>query len=382
MLFPSHGRRARRLRSGARFGEHQPDTKRRRSIGRRPGLFKCVFEGFFRKSDNPVEKLDGICARRLARRTADGSDNQRIADDKAHIRILLHPLNTFWVNKPLHGWYRHSLMSTENPPNSGISDPPDDVSGAAWLTVDDRPVFGVWRTPKVAGKPALVFLHDGLGSVGTMRRFPEQTGAAMGLPSFVFDRLGYGRSDREEKFPTDFMGEAADHLERVLDAAGIENCCLVGHSDGGTVALLHGARYRGRVRAIVTIAAHVRRDELTYGQVMRHNEMFEAGEIPDWMERFHGSRAAHLMKCWTDVWQKTLYDSWDISDEVAGIEAPLMSIQGSEDAYGLPSQLESIGNAVSHARIEMIDGLGHFPQLEDSERVVGLVKGFLEPYCR
>jgi pimeloyl-ACP methyl ester carboxylesterase len=178
------------------------------------------------------------------------------------------------------------------------------------------------------------------------------------------------------------MGEAADHLERVLDAAGIDDCCLVGHSDGGTIALLHGARYRGRVRAIVTIAAHVRRDELTYGQVMRHQEMLRDGEIPDWMERFHGDRAAHLLRCWTEVWQRTLYDSWDISGEIAAIEAPLMSIQGTGDAYGLPGQLESIGAAVPHARVEMIDGLGHFPQLEDPERVVGMVQGFLEPYCR
>jgi pimeloyl-ACP methyl ester carboxylesterase len=115
---------------------------------------------------------------------------------------------------------------------------------------------------------------------------------------------------------------------------------------------------------------------------MRHSEMYRAGDIPDWMERFHGDRATHLLQCWTEVWQRTLYDSWDISAEISAIQAPLLSIQGTEDAYGLPSQLESIASAVSHARTEMIEGLGHFPQLEDPERVVGMVQGFLEPYCR
>ena len=273
-------------------------------------------------------------------------------------------------------------MTTPTIPVSGISDPPDDVAGATWLDVRGRPIFGVWRTPPQDGRPALVFLHDGLGSVGTMRKFPEQTGTETGLPAFVFDRLGYGRSDREEEFPADFMGGAADFLEDVLAAADIDDCVLVGHSDGGTVALLHGARYRGRVRAIVTIAAHVRRDELTYGQVLRHNEMYREGDIPEWMTRFHGDNAAHLLKCWTEVWQKTLYDSWDISDEIATIQAPLMSLQGSEDAYGLPSQLESIARAVPHARTEMIDGLGHFPQLEDPVQIVARIKDFLEPYCR
>ena len=100
------------------------------------------------------------------------------------------------------------------------------------------------------------------------------------------------------------------------------------------------------------------------------------------MERFHGDRAAHLLKLWTDVWQKTLYDTWDIGSEIASIEAPLLSIQGRDDAYGLPSQLESIASAVSHARVEMIYGLGHFPQLEDPDRIVAMLKEFLEPYCR
>ena len=115
---------------------------------------------------------------------------------------------------------------------------------------------------------------------------------------------------------------------------------------------------------------------------MRHSEMYRAGDIPDWMERFHGDRATHLLQCWTEVWQRTLYDSWDISAEILAIQAPLLSIQGTEDAYGLPGQLASIGAAVPHAHTEMIEGLGHFPQLEDPERVVGMVQGFLESYCR
>ncbi|PPR12114.1 MAG: 2-succinyl-6-hydroxy-2,4-cyclohexadiene-1-carboxylate synthase [Alphaproteobacteria bacterium MarineAlpha11_Bin1] len=263
-----------------------------------------------------------------------------------------------------------------------ISDPPEGVAGATWLTVRGRQIFGVWRTPPEVGKPALVFLHDGLGSVGTMREFPGHAGTELGLPTFVFDRFGYGRSDPEPEFPVNFMSHAADTLEEVLAVAGIEDCCLVGHSDGGTIALLHGARYRGRVRAIVTIAAHVRRDRLTYDQVLRHKEMYQDGNIPEWMPRFHGENAAHLLKCWTEVWQKTLYDTWDISREISAIEVPLMSLQGSEDAYGLPSQLKSIGRAVKHAETEMIEGLGHFPQLEDRPRIVGYIKDFLDPYCR
>ena len=124
------------------------------------------------------------------------------------------------------------------------------------------------------------------------------------------------------------------------------------------------------------------RDELTYGQVLRHHKMYQEGTIPDWMVRFHGDRAAHLLRCWSEVWQKTLYDSWDICEEIRDINVPLLAMQGSDDAYGLPSQLDGIKCAVPTAEIEMINGLGHFPQLEDPEKVVTRISRFLGLYCR
>ena len=255
------------------------------------------------------------------------------------------------------------------------------VSEAVRLRVGGREVFGVWSKPKIKKKPVIVFLHDGLGSVGTMRSFPRKVGAAIQLPTFVFDRFGYGRSDHEEVFPDDFMGEASHDLEEVLSAAKIDDCILVGHSDGGTVALLHGARYPTRTRAIITIAAHVRRDKLTYDQVLRHNQMYIEGKIPDWLVRFHGARAPHLLKCWTEVWQKTLYDYWDISDEISLIEIPVLAMQGAEDTYGLSSQLNSIEQSIPRSEVQLIEGLGHFPHLENPRKLISLIKEFLSPYC-
>ncbi len=49
----------------------------------------------------------------------------------------------------------------------------------------------------IAGPPArpcLVFLHEGLGSVGQWRDFPQRLCAATGCPGLVYDRLGHGRS--------------------------------------------------------------------------------------------------------------------------------------------------------------------------------------------
>ena len=79
-------------------------------------------------------------------------------------------------------------------PTSNVLEPPADVAGATWLNVCGRSIFGVWRSPRKARRTALVFLHDGLGSIGTMRGFPNQIATELDLPAFVLDRPGYGRS--------------------------------------------------------------------------------------------------------------------------------------------------------------------------------------------
>lgn len=248
-----------------------------------------------------------------------------------------------------------------------------------FLNVDGAQIYAEWVRPRVPGKPVLVFLHDGLGSIQTMRSFPTALSDACGMGGFVYDRLGYGRSDRLDSFPTLFMEDAADRLPRVLEKAGIDDCILVGHSDGGTIALLYGATIPPGVRAVATVAAHVRVDRLTKGQIERHADMVARGDIPGWMERFHGDRAAHLMGCWADTFLHPTYDTWDISNLIAPMRCPLLSLQGSEDAYGLPDQLDWIRTAVPHADARLIDGLGHFPHVEAPEQMLEVIVPFLCP---
>lgn len=248
-----------------------------------------------------------------------------------------------------------------------MSDQPASAPRALPLTVDGVRYHAEWRREPMPGKPVLVFLHDGLGSVETLRRFPEILADRLGLGAFAYDRWGYGRSDVCPAFPALFMEDAAERLEPILAEAGIADAVLVGHSDGGTVALLHAARHPGRVRAVVTMAAHVRRDDLTYAQVLRHQKMVDDDAVPAWMARFHGDRAKHLLACWAAVWQRPMYDTWDISPAIRTIRAPLLSIQGADDAYGRPDQLDRIKAAVPHAQTVLVPGLGHFPHVEDPE---------------
>jgi len=245
------------------------------------------------------------------------------------------------------------------------------------LLVDGVRIHAEWRRPPVAGKPALVFLHDGLGSVETLRQLPEMVADRLGLGAFAYDRIGYGRSDAGFPWPTFFMEAAAKLLPRILDAAGIGDCVLIGHSDGGTVALLYAATAPERVRAAVTISAHIFLDRLTNEQLARHAKMVADGEIPSFMTRFHGARGRDVLAAWTGALAHPGYAGWDLRATIRGIRAPLLALQGADDAYGLPKQIEGIKEAVPHAEVELMPGLGHFPHVEDPERIAARVAAFV-----
>src|SRR5215813_8233917 len=46
-----------------------------------------------------------------------------------------------------------------------------------------------------AGRPTLVFLHEGLGSVAMWRTFPGELAHATNCNAIVYSRYGYGNSD-------------------------------------------------------------------------------------------------------------------------------------------------------------------------------------------
>jgi len=247
------------------------------------------------------------------------------------------------------------------------------------LTIDGARIYGEWRREPVPGHPVLVFLHDGLGSVENWRAFPDMLADALGLGAFAYDRLGYGRSDGRDPWPGDFMTQSAHRLPLILHAAGITDFILIGHSDGATVALDHATTAPSGLRAVVSLAAHVKRDPRAYGGLIDFIETARSGDLPDWLGRFHGDRGAQILTEWTGCWKRTLDAGWDISPSLKTIVAPLFAAQGIDDQWADPLQIDAIAENAPHAETRMLDGFGHFPHLEDPAALVELVAGFLRP---
>ena len=75
----------------------------------------------------------------------------------------------------------------------------------------------------------------------------------------LFDKRGTGMSDRVANRDLPTLEERMDDVRAVMDAAGSERAALLGHSEGGPMAMLFAATYPERTTALITIGAYARR---------------------------------------------------------------------------------------------------------------------------
>jgi pimeloyl-ACP methyl ester carboxylesterase len=195
--------------------------------------------------------------------------------------------------------------------------------------------------PGEDGKPSLVLLHEGLGSVGLWRGFPERLAAATNSRTIAFSRYGHGQSDPPPKprTPTFMHEEALEVLPELVAKLGIHEPLLVGHSDGASIALIYAAQHP--VTAVVAIAPHVFVEDMCLAEIRQTKQTFETTDLRERMGRHHRDPDAAFYG-WNDVWLHPEFPQWNIEGELEQIGAPLLLIQGTKDQYGTMAQLDSI----------------------------------------
>ena len=192
------------------------------------------------------------------------------------------------------------------------------------------------------GGPTLVFLHEGLGSVSMWRDFPEKAAQATGCTAVVYSRYGHGRSDvLREPREVDYMHvEALRVLPELLERLGVGEPVLVGHSDGGSIALIYAAS-REEVKGLVLMAPHVFVEELSVKSISEAKTAFETTDLPQKLARHHAD-AAKTFRGWNDIWLHPDFRRWNIEEYLPRVRSPLLAIQGFDDEYGSMAQLEAI----------------------------------------
>lgn len=243
-----------------------------------------------------------------------------------------------------------------------------------------------WRRIQPDGKhgesdpPTLVLLHEGLGCCALWRAFPSALARCTGLPVLAYSRAGYGRSSPGQRpLPLDYHAiEALEVLPKVLAAAGISRPVLIGHSDGGTIALIYAASAAAQPLAVVTMAAHVFNEEVTLRGIEAAREAFTSTDLRQRLSVYHGDNVDGAFWGWCDAWLSPLFRDWNVEEVLPAISCPVLVIQGADDHYGTVAQVEAIAGQVSGpARRLILSQCGHAPHLEQPEEACAAIAEFL-----
>jgi pimeloyl-ACP methyl ester carboxylesterase len=214
--------------------------------------------------------------------------------------------------------------------------------------------------------PAVVLLHQGLGSVrGWQEQIPVL--AQAGFRVMAYDRWGYGESDPRPALDLPNFASDLDDLGELLRKLGIRRLALVGHSDGGTIALYYAAQNPGQVSCLVTVAAHIYVEAKMEPGILEVKQAFEMDEhFRKGMQLAHGEKYEEVFHHWFDGWHRIESLSWDMRPVLSQIRCPALIVQGVEDEHASPQHAQDIAAGIPGAELWLIEGAHHMLPKENA----------------
>ena len=234
------------------------------------------------------------------------------------------------------------------------------------------------------GAPLVIFLHEGLGSVRMWKDFPARLCDALGWRGLVYSRVGYGGSrlyTPEQAWGLDFMHrQAHEVLPALLDALGIDPDVqppwLIGHSDGGSIALLYAARYPRRVAGLVVMAPHIVVEDLSVASISAARRAYLETDLRERLAKYHDDPDRAFWR-WNDIWLHPPFREWSIEQEIATIRCPVLAIQGVDDEYGTMAQIRGIARRVPQTQLVELPDCAHSPHRDQPDAVIDEVRRFV-----
>ena len=262
---------------------------------------------------------------------------------------------------------------------------------------------------EVSGDGPLVVLAHGMGDSRAAYRFVVPHLVAAGYRVAAVDLRGHGESSAD--WPAYTRTDIAGDLIAVIRHLG-GPAVLVGHSVSGGAATIAAAQAPELVHGLVEVAPFTRKQTVRLGDLRvrryraglgrllatallgsvkwwhRYLDLAFPGPKPaDWNEQLERI-AANLgepgrMRA---VQQMGRSAPVDAGAQLANVRCPVLIVEGSLDPDWADPRAE--GQAIvaampaGRARLETIEGAGHYPHTQFPEQVVGLLLPFLQAAAR
>lgn len=229
------------------------------------------------------------------------------------------------------------------------------------------------------GAPAIVFLHEGLGSVSMWRDFPQKVADATGCEAVVYSRAGYGRSDpatlpRAVGYMHD---EGLAVLPALLAELDLERPILFGHSDGGSIALICAGGTDTPLAGVIAMAPHVMVEDISVSSIAQAKVAWTTTDLPARLGKYHNDVDA-VFRGWNDIWLHPDFRAWNIEEYLPRIAVPVMAIQGEDDEYGTMDQIERIARGAKDVELVKLADCRHSPHKDQPQAVIDAVVEFVE----
>jgi pimeloyl-ACP methyl ester carboxylesterase/acyl-CoA thioesterase FadM len=228
------------------------------------------------------------------------------------------------------------------------------------------------------GAPAIVFLHEGLGSLAMWRDFPQRIADATGCEAIVYSRAGYGRSDpatlpRTVRYMHD---EGLEVLPELLAALELDRPILFGHSDGGSIALICAGGTATPLSGLILMAPHVMVEDISVSSIAQAQVAWVNTDLPARLGKYHADVNA-AFRGWNDIWLHPDFRAWNIEEYLGAIRCPVLAIQGEDDEYGTMAQIDRIAAQVADVDLVRLADCRHSPHKDQPEAVIEAVSAFV-----
>ena len=233
-------------------------------------------------------------------------------------------------------------------------------------------------------QPAVVFVH-GTGMDHTVWVLPSRYFARHGYNVLSLDLPGHGKSGGN---PVSTIDEMADAVAEVMEAAGIADAALVGHSMGSLVTLSAAARYPDRARALVLIGTTVPMgvhpammtsaanndhdviDMITYWGYSKSAQLGGNENPGMWMA---GSTLRLLEKAKKDVIHLDLKACEDYStgqEHGRSVRCPTLFILGDRDIMTPMRSAKTLVDTIADAKLCRMQNTGHSLMMEKPDALL------------
>ena len=200
---------------------------------------------------------------------------------------------------------------------------------------------------------------------------------------FAPDCRGHGRSSNPRMSYS--FKELADDVAAFVQAMGYERAHIIGHSNGGNVALVTLMEHPEVVQTAILQAANA---YVTRYLIEREPKVFDpermAREAPGWLREVKSlHNEVHGTEYWRDLLWLTMKEI--ISEpnyapfELARVERPTFVIMGAKDTVNAPDEhAQYIADNIPDAELWIPEKTGHNVHYERREEWIAKVLDFLE----